>query len=116
MDPPNPELQEALRRLGREAVIERHDKLEEMIADSPYLTGDHPTLADAVFIGVSRWLDVHQVESRQRWPRLDALRTRIEAEPAVRYAQALEDGLDPAGSGNCRGHVSLNDLLTQFAR
>ena len=35
MSPPDPQLQAALRDFGREAVIERHDKLEAMIGDTP---------------------------------------------------------------------------------
>ncbi|HLP66456.1 MAG TPA: glutathione S-transferase N-terminal domain-containing protein, partial [Rhizobium sp.] len=40
MAPPDPVLQDALRRFGREAVTARHDKLEAMLGGSPYLVGD----------------------------------------------------------------------------
>lgn len=59
MEKPDPELQAALRTLGRERVIERHDKLEAMIGETPFLLGDRPTLADGVLIGVARWLEFH---------------------------------------------------------
>ncbi len=60
---PDPVYQAALRRAGREAVIERHDKLEAMIEQMPYLVGDRPTLADALFVGVARWLQFPQAQA-----------------------------------------------------
>lgn len=105
---------DALRRYGREAVTDRHDKLEAMLADTPYLVGDHPTLADGVLIGVARWLDVHQVASADRWPRLKALRRRLEADPAVVFATALEAG-GACASGSFLGHVPLEDVVERFA-
>lgn len=66
MSPPDPAQQEALRRHGRDRVIERHDKLEAMIGTTPFLVGDRPTLADAVLIGVARWLDFHAVADPAR--------------------------------------------------
>ncbi|MBU0823431.1 MAG: glutathione S-transferase family protein, partial [Alphaproteobacteria bacterium] len=107
MEPPRPALQAALREWGKEAVIERHDKLETMVGGDPYLVGDRPTLADALFIGVARWLDFHEVADPARWPKLAALRGRLEADPAVIYATALESGEKLTGSGRCRGHVPL---------
>jgi glutathione S-transferase len=115
MDPPNPALQSALRDWGRERVIERHDKLEEMIENTPYLVGDKPTLADAVFIGVARWLDFHAVADKSRWPKLATLRERLEADPAVIYATALESGESPKGTSTCVGHVTLKEVIAQFS-
>jgi glutathione S-transferase len=114
MESPDPVQQQALRRFGSEAVIERHDKLEAMIDDQAFLVGDHPTLADGVLIGVARWLEFHQVAERARWPRLAALRARIEADPAVRFALAIENGERPHGTGACLGHVALADVLKQL--
>lgn len=114
MAEPDPQSQAVLRAFGRERVIERHDKLEAMIGDTPFLVGDRPTLADGVLIGVARWLDYHQVAAPERWPRLAALRRRVEAEPAVRFALAIEDGETPAGSGALRGHVPLAEAIEKF--
>ncbi|WP_439568441.1 glutathione S-transferase family protein [Sphingopyxis sp.] len=114
MDPPRPAMQAALREWGKEAVAERHDKLEAMVGDGPYLVGDRPTLADALFIGIARWLEFHEVAAPVRWPKLAALRARLEAEPAVIYATALESGERPSGSGLCRGHVPLADVIERF--
>lgn len=114
MDPPDPVLQDSLRRWGRAGVIERHDALEGMIGDTDFLVGDRPSLADGVLIGVARWLEFHEVDAPARWPRLAALRRRIEQDPAVIFATAIEAGEQPAGSGACRGHVALAEVLDRF--
>ena len=115
MEPPNPAMQTSLREWGREGVTERHDRLEEMIGDTRFLIADHPTLADGILIGVARWLDFHEVADKERWPKLAALRERIEADPAVVYATALENGEMPPGSGACIAHLELSGLIEQFA-
>lgn len=114
MDPPDPALQGALRKWGAQNVIERHDKLEAMAGDRPFLVGERPSLADFVFIGVARWLDFHAVSEPSRWPKLAGLRRRLEAEPAVVYATALENGERPEGSGACRGHLALAEVIERF--
>ncbi|WP_274424788.1 glutathione S-transferase family protein [Chelativorans sp. YIM 93263] len=114
MEEPNPAMQSALREFGREGVIERHDRLEDMIGESPFLLGERPTLADALLIGVARWLDFHEVADKNRWPKLAALRGRLEADPAVIYATALEDGDMRPGTGACLGHVSLSEVIERF--
>ncbi|MCO6390836.1 glutathione S-transferase family protein [Aliihoeflea aestuarii] len=114
MQPPNPALQSALKQWGSEGVIERHDRLEEMIANTRFLIADHPTLADGILIGVARWLDFHQVADKARWPKLAALRDRIETDPAVVYATSLENGEMSPGNGACQGHVELTELIDRF--
>ena len=106
-----PAYQDAMRRLGRTLVNDRHRKLEEMIGDSPYLLGDRPTLADAVFVGVGRWADFHQAIDPSDYPKLRALKARLEANPAVIFATAIENGEQPAGSGAMKGQVPLKELL-----
>src|SRR3546814_9962846 len=66
------------------------------VCSSDLLVGDRPTLADALFIGVARWLDFHEVAEPVRWPKLAALRARLEADPAVAYTTALESGENAA--------------------
>jgi glutathione S-transferase len=115
MAEPEPDYQAALRRLGRGLVNDRHEKLEAMLGDTPYLLGDRPTLADGVFIGVARWAEFHQAIAPGAYPRIEALKARLMADPAVVYAKAIEDGATPAGSGACRGQVPLDTLLYQPA-
>lgn len=114
MQLPNPAMQSALQEWGSEAVIERHDRLEEMIGDTQFLVADRPTLADGILIGVARWLDVHQVADKSRWPKLAALRNRIETDPAAIYAMALENGEMHPGNGALICHVELSKVIDQF--
>ena len=114
MEPPNPPMQSALREWGRDAVVERHDKLEGMIGKNAFLLGDRPTHADALLIGVARWLDFHAVADKSRWPMLASLRQRLEADPAVIYATALESGETSPGTGACVGHIALADVIEEF--
>ena len=111
MEKPEPAYQDALRRLGRELVNDRHRKLEAMIGDSSYLRGDRPTRADAVFIGVARWADFHQAIDPADYPKLRALKARLEADPAVVFATAIENGEEPKGTGVMKGQVPLKELL-----
>lgn len=105
------EYRETLRKFGRSFVAERHGQLEAMIGDSDYLLGDRPTLADAVFAGVARWVDFHKAVDPRDYPRILALRKRIEADPAFRFAVSIEDGKQAAGSGAMKGLVPLADVL-----
>jgi glutathione S-transferase len=116
MDAPDPAYQAALRRFGRKAVLERHDKLEEMVGEGPFLVGDRPTLADGLLAGVARWLEYHEVGDIARWPRLEAIRRRVEADPAVIRAIALEEGRPAEASKACIGHVELSEAISRFGR
>ena len=109
-----PAYRETLRDFGRKAVADRHAKLEAMIGDTPFLAGDRPTLADAILIGVARWAEFHEAIVPAAYPRLAALRRRLEADPAVRFAQAIENGETPQGSGAMRGHIPLDAVIARF--
>jgi glutathione S-transferase len=116
LESPDPDYRAALRRYGRDAVIERHEKLEQMVGDGPWLVGNRPTLADGLLVGVARWLEYHEVEDIARWPKLQAIRQHAEADPAVIFATALENGDTPKGSGAFVGHIALADVIEQFGR
>ncbi|MDH6229923.1 glutathione S-transferase [Mesorhizobium soli] len=105
------EERETLRKFGRSFVAKRHEQLEAMIGDSPYLVGDRPTLADAVFAGVARWVEFHKAIDPRDYPRILALRQRIEADPSFRFAVAIEDGKPAIGSGAMKGLTPLADVL-----
>lgn len=116
LETPDPAYTAALKRLGRAQVIERHDKLEGMLEASPWLVGEKPTLADGLLAGVGRWLEFHEVADIEPWPRLQALRRRIDADPAVVYATAIEQGDDVPGSGACLGHIPLAEVIERYGR
>jgi glutathione S-transferase len=114
LEAPDPEYQAALRRFGRHAVVERHDKLEGMLGKSSYLVGERPTLADALLAGVARWLEYHEVADIGRWPKLQAIRARVELDPAVLFAIELENGGTPSGRDAFRGQIPLAEVIEQF--
>jgi len=109
------EYREILRTFGRTLVAKRHQQLEAMIGKTPYLIGDRPTLADAVLIGVARWADFHQAVEPGAYPKLAALRRRLEADSAVQFAVAIENGETPRGSGALVEQAALSDILERHA-
>lgn len=116
MESPDPLTLDILRKYGRESVIERHDRLEEQIGTTEFLIGNQPSLADAVFIGVARWLDFHEVERTSRWPKIENLRRKLEANPAIQFATAIELGETPKGSGAFLGHIPLDQVIEEFGK
>jgi glutathione S-transferase len=110
----DPAFLDALRRFGRDAVKERHERLEAMIPADGFLVGDRMTVADTTLIGVARWAEFHDAVDGSDYPRLAALRRRIEAEPAVKFAEAIESGERPTGSGALVGHVPLDEVIDRF--
>ncbi|MBL0726892.1 glutathione S-transferase family protein [Piscinibacter sp. HJYY11] len=105
------DVKQVLQHHGREAVALRHTQLEAMIGEGPYLVGERPTLADAIFIGVARWADFHSAVDPRAHPKVQALKARLEADPAVQFAHAVEDGLPATGSGAMVGLVPLAEAI-----
>ncbi|MGO3125353.1 MAG: glutathione S-transferase family protein [Advenella sp.] len=114
MENPDPQVKKILQQAGNAGVINRHDKLEQMVGDNPFLLGAQPCLADAIFIGVARWLEIHQVADPARWPKIAAMRERISCTPAVAFATAIENGDTLAGSDSFLGHLPLNEVIERF--
>ncbi len=115
MEDAKPETLAVLRDFGQRLVAQRHDQLEAMIGDTSFVVSERLTLADTTLIGVARWAEFHEAVDGNAYPKLAALRRRIEAEPVVQYALAVEDGERPAGSGACVGHVPLAEVIARFA-
>lgn len=105
---------QALRTFGRGLVAHRHRQLEAMIGGAPYLIGDRPSLADAVFVGVARWAEFHQAVDLTPFPKIQALKARLEADPAVCFAHAIEDGVPADGSGAMHGLLPLEEVLGEI--
>jgi glutathione S-transferase len=106
-----PEAKQALRAYGAANVAKVHGELESMLGKGPWLLGDQRTLADAYFIGIARWTKYHDVIDRKDYPGLQGLFERLEDDPAVEFAHAIEHGDDAKGAGGFLGHVSLEKVL-----
>ncbi|MBS3648175.1 glutathione S-transferase family protein [Pseudaminobacter sp. 19-2017] len=104
----------SLRKYGRRIVAERHQRLEAMLPESGLCIGDRLTLADTTLIGVARWAEFHDAAEAGDYPKLSALRRRIEAQPAVQFAMAIEAGKSPDGCGAFLGHVPLDEVIDRF--
>lgn len=106
----------ALRKFGRDEAARAFRHLEDMLGGRAWIAGtDAPTVADAYFIGIARWGSFHEVLDRAAHPRIDRLMTRLETDPAVRFAHAIEAegqaAVPSSPSGACKGHVKLADLV-----
>jgi glutathione S-transferase len=106
---------EALRAYGAAKVSKAHVNLEAMLGDRTWLLGDERTLADAYFIGIARWTKYHEVVDRRDYPGLQRLYEQLEADPAVRFAHAIERGEPAVSIGGFMGEVSLDEVLRQRA-
>lgn len=101
----------ALTDYGRTLVKRAHAQLEEMLGDKPWLLGAQRTLADAYFIGIARWTRYHDVVDRRDYPNLQRLYDKLEADPAVQFAHAIEGGRAATSRGGFRGEVGLDEAL-----
>jgi len=100
---------EALRAFGADKVAKAHADLEAMLGQDEWLLGSRRTFADAYFAGLARWTAYHDVIDRQDYPRVQALFERLEQDPGVRFAHAIERGENMGTSYGFRGHVSLEE-------
>lgn len=106
---------DALRAYGAAKVTKAHADLEAVLGDKDWLLGDQRTLADAYFAGIARWSKYHDVVDRRDYPGLQRLFEKLEADPAVRFAHAIERGDSAVSSGGFRGEVTLDEVLRQQA-
>jgi glutathione S-transferase len=111
----NPPVQSVLRDVGRQLVNKAHAQLESLLADNEWLAGPRKTLADAYFIGLARWGTYHRAVAPGQYPKLDRLIARLEADPAVVFAHAIEHERPATSTGGFRGHVTLDELSPRLA-
>jgi hypothetical protein len=67
--------------------------------------------SDAYFMGIARWNDYHRVLDRRDYPNVHRLHERLQADPAVRFAHAIEHGDEAQGAGGFQGHVALHQAV-----
>ena len=100
-----------LGEFGRAKVRKAHADLSAMLGDKPWLLGDRRTLADAYFIGIARWNEYHQAVDRRDHPNLQRLFDRLEADPAVAFAHAIEEQRAAASTGGFAGEVAFDQAM-----
>jgi glutathione S-transferase len=106
-----PEEKQALMAYGIAGVEKAHHTLERLLGGREWLLGKGPSLADAYFVGIARWNDFHKVVDRRQFPGLHRLYERMQQEPAVRFAHAIEHRQEAKGNGGFRGEVDLAEAL-----
>jgi glutathione S-transferase len=97
--------------MAHHKVRKAHADLERMLGATEWLAAEHRTAADAYFTGIARWNDFHRVLDRRDFPALHRLHTRLQADPAVRFAHAVEHGRAARSTGMFVGHVDLENAL-----
>lgn len=111
-----PQAKGALRTYGIAKVEKAHAHLEKLLDGRKWLIGDEKSFADAYFAGIARWNDFHQVVDRRQFPALNALYERLQEDPAVRFAWAMEHREEAKTTGQFLGHVSLEEALAEVSQ
>lgn len=102
----------ALHAFGRDQVAKVHQNLDRVLEGRNWLSGvDKPGIADAYFAGIARWNDFHQAVDRSNYPNVARLYDRLQQEPAVRFAHAIEEEREARSAGGFEGHVTLDEAL-----
>lgn len=104
--------QELLRTIGRAEVAKNCAYLDELLTEREWLLGGKQrTVADAYLTGIGRWVEYHQLfDLQQMYPNLNRYLQRLNADPAVMFAQAIENEQAAKTTGKFVGHVTLEDL------
>jgi glutathione S-transferase len=110
----NPPVQTMLRNLGRSLVAKAHAQLDAMLANQEWLVGHQRTVADAYFAGLARWANYHRAINQSDYPNVLRLFEKLEADPALAFAHAIEDERPANSAGGFRGHVTLEELLNSL--
>jgi glutathione S-transferase len=103
--------QAAFTAYGTAKVRLAHEHLERMLTGRDWLAGSRRSVADAYFAGIARWADFHRVIDRRNYPRVNQLYERLQEDPAVRFALAIEHEEEAASAGGFAGHVTLAEAL-----
>ncbi|TWI05866.1 glutathione S-transferase [Luteimonas cucumeris] len=100
-----------LREYGRAKVLRAHALLEAMLGDQPWLLGEHKTVADAYFAGIARWTKYHDVIDRRDYPNLQRLYDKLQADPAVVFAHAIEQQQRAVSAGGFLGEIGMEQAM-----
>jgi glutathione S-transferase len=89
---------EALKKSSLSQVAGHMTEIDGMLAKTPFILGEHPTVADAYLYVLSRWID-NLDEGIKPFPNLARFRARMESDPAVSRALTAQ-GMKPLGAGS----------------
>jgi glutathione S-transferase len=107
---------EVLRAIARGQAGHDYAHLQSMLKGREWLAGDGKTVADAYFIGIARWgEDLGLFDLEREYPRLHQYMRKLETDPGVIFAHAIEDGKPAVTSGKFLGHVVLEELSPRLA-
>jgi glutathione S-transferase len=105
-----------LRKMAREKAAKDYAFLQGVLDNSEWLAGDRKTVADAYFIGIARWgEDLGLFDIASDFPGIHRHIARLEADPAVIFAHAIEDEAPATSSGGFGGHVTAEELEPRIA-
>lgn len=108
-------VQDTLRQVGGDDVRKVFGQLDAILAGRDWIADTPaPTVADAYFTGIVRWVDYHGISGVDEFRRVAAYRRKLEADPAVSFARTIEAGEEPAGSGAFQGHARLEEILPRL--
>lgn len=103
---------ELLRTIGRAEVAKNCAHLDALLVNQEWLLGGKKhTVADAYLTGIGRWVEYHQLfDLQQMYPNLHRYLQKLKSDPAVLFAEAIENGQATIASGKFMGHVTLEEL------
>lgn len=105
-----------LRDLAREKAASGYTYLQSHLQGREWLAGANRTIADAYMIGIARWgEDLGLFDLKTEYPGLHAYLQKLEADKAVIFAHAIEDGIPAVTSGQFLGHITLDEAGTRLA-
>lgn len=105
-----------LRDLAREKAASGYAYLQSHLQGRDWLVGNNRTIADAYMIGIARWgEDLGLFDLKTEYPGLHGYLQKLEADKAVVFAHAIEDGTPAVASGKFLGHVTLDEVGTRLA-
>lgn len=105
-----------LRKMAREKAAMDFAFLQRVLENSEWLIGDHRTVADAYFIGIARWgSDLDLFDMASEFPGIHKHMEKLEADPAVIFAHAIEEEREAVSLGGFRGHATVEELEPRIA-
>lgn len=105
-----------LRAYGRDNVAHVLNRLDTRFAGRDWMAGEHRTVADAYLVGIVRWAEYLELFRLERdYPNLHRLVARLEQDPAVVFAHAIEEGEPAVTSGRFLGHVAIDEVAARLA-